>query len=986
MDVQGGKAGGPMTGTTVRKRVLLGCTVLLALTLVANGQLQNKEAIHPNTEQHQQQQQQQQQQQHFNLGIEKFRDYAAAQDKAEHGKRLYQEAMKLLESSTTKVNQRVFIKQQSTLARSFLSDELQKQKGIVPTALRLVTQGFMSFFKKTPTPSSASSSSATASTTVAASWTKEGTEDAQAAGATTAKKHALVEQRHRDPIIAKAMGLLQRAGYELDNDEALWTLANIHFHGQYKAKRDLSQAFDLYATLADRSGNSTAQQMVGFMYSTGLGNAVERDEAKAMLYTTFAAWGNNTAAELTLGYKYMFGIGTKKSCQHSVDYYKRAADKAYAMYQSGPPLGRTMPLIKARLTDSEGGTYGAGASGPGAPSKNHIASDIQDFIEFHRYIAEGDDPQARDAQYQLGILFYTGNAGSTTTIPRDYQKAGMYFERVADFFFSGKSNILESKEPRTKEMEDQIVTAGITAALLGKMYWRGEGYQVDEAMALSWFRKSAKLGNQVALNALGTMYMRGAAGLSVDHEQAIKYIKMAADLHYPDAQVNMGLYYLTDPKRYDKAFQYFFEAAQAQNFQAVYHLGEMFYYGLGAVKKCDEAARYFKYVAERGDWDDTLFPDSYDAYQAGDVEYAAIGYLQAAERGFEVGQSNFAWILDRELPTSHYVAMLTSPARTALEAIGESALVSLGTPARLLEMALVYWTRSANQGDVDARVKMGDYYFSGIGTDADFKKAMSCYQVAAEAEHSAMAMWNLGWMHENGIGAVKDFHLAKRWYDRSLSTNPGATLPVTLSLFKLNARYIWSYLTGGETGSDAASFWSINGKSSESSSEANGPDSINAQEGGKGNTAQGGATNAGGNSWDLNKISENGIEKWRTLKQTGPGDEAADYDETDPFQQQQQLPPRPKGSEEEEAVYDDFEDDLVETLVIIGLCMVVGYLMYVRQFRFANQNQNQNQNNRQQGLNGVANGNHQHQQQPPIGGLPGDPNAPGRFAYYAAGG
>jgi hypothetical protein len=83
----------------------------------------------------------------------------------------------------------------------------------------------------------------------------------------------------------------------------------------------------MFLALADRSGNATAQQVVGFMYSTGLGDVVERDEAKAMIYTTFAAMGHNTAAELTLGYKYMLGIGTKKSCQDSVEYYTRAADK-----------------------------------------------------------------------------------------------------------------------------------------------------------------------------------------------------------------------------------------------------------------------------------------------------------------------------------------------------------------------------------------------------------------------------------------------------------------------------------------------------------------------------------------------------------------------------------------------------------------------------------------------------------------------------------
>lgn len=88
-------------------------------------------------------------------------------------------------------------------------------------------------------------------------------------------------------------------------------------------------------------------------------------------------------------------------------------------------------------------------------------------------------------------------------------------------------------------------------------------------------------------------------------------------------------------------------------------------------------------------------------------------------------------------------------------AMAETALVSLASPSRLLEMALVYWTRSANQGDVDARVKMGDYYYKGIGTELDYKKARACYQVAAEIESSAMAMWNLGWMHENGVGVAK---------------------------------------------------------------------------------------------------------------------------------------------------------------------------------------------------------------------------------------
>jgi SEL1 protein len=40
------------------------------------------------------------------------------------------------------------------------------------------------------------------------------------------------------------------------------------------------------------------------------------------------------------------------------------------------------------------------------------------------------------------------------------------------------------------------------------------------------------------------MHLKGAAGLKQDVAKAAEYFKKAADLKYPDAQVNMGLLYL----------------------------------------------------------------------------------------------------------------------------------------------------------------------------------------------------------------------------------------------------------------------------------------------------------------------------------------------------------------------------------------------------------------------------------------------------------
>ncbi len=136
------------------------------------------------------------------------------------GKKTFQQAMQLLESSPVKAHERVFFRQKSSLARTFLSDELQKQKGLLPTALRLVTQGIVSLFKSTP---------ASTTTPRQPSSAKEDTQDAQDEQQGSAPVTKASHSRHRDPNIAKAMELLELAGHQYENDDALWTLANIYF-------------------------------------------------------------------------------------------------------------------------------------------------------------------------------------------------------------------------------------------------------------------------------------------------------------------------------------------------------------------------------------------------------------------------------------------------------------------------------------------------------------------------------------------------------------------------------------------------------------------------------------------------------------------------------------------------------------------------------------------------------------------------------------
>jgi SEL1 protein len=73
------------------------------------------------------------------------------------------------------------------------------------------------------------------------------------------------------------------------------------------------------------------------------------------------------------------------------------------------------------------------------------------------------------------------------------------------------------------------------------------------------------------------------------------------------------------------------------------------------------------------------------------------------------------------------------------------------------KLALTQWTRSAAQNNIDALVKVGDYYYHGLGVPDEpenvrWEKAAGYYRSAADTQVSALAMWNLGWMYEHGYG------------------------------------------------------------------------------------------------------------------------------------------------------------------------------------------------------------------------------------------
>ncbi|OCK77349.1 HCP-like protein [Lepidopterella palustris CBS 459.81] len=580
--------------------------------------------------------------------------------------------------------------------------------------------------------------------------------------------------------LAEAVALLEDAAAE-KNPDAIFMLAELNFYGNFTHPRNYSEAFRRYHELATLNGNASAQNMVGFMYATGIGGAVKQDQAKAMLYHTLAAEAGDIRSEMTIAYRHHSGIATPRNCEEAVYHYKKVADKAIQYMRSGPPGGYSMIKDSYRIADDVGGVYGEGASwsssGPnakqGGPNSDVHAS-FDDVLEYLDLMARKGDPKAT---YNLAKLHYDGSR----TFKRDLVSAKRRFLELARMYWS-KDGKTKSDVPHGTEK-----LASKAAGYLGRMFLRGEGMDQSFAIAYTWFKRGIANGDALSQYSMGLMYLYGL-GVSKDPVKAADYFGAAADQDLAVAQVRLGSLFL-DQGDVPTAIRYFELAARNGHIEAFYYLAELSDQGVGRDKSCGVASAYYKIVAEKAETILSSFQEANEAYEDGDLETALVDFMMAAEQGFEYGQANVAYLLDQAKPRFTLSSFIPF-AKQKASLVGDAGL------------ALIYWARSAKQSNIDSMVKMGDYYLEGLGTPPDQEKAAACYMAAAETLQSAQAMWNLGWMHENGIGIEQDFHLAKRFYDQALETNPReAYLPVLLSLYKLRLRSWWNTVTHGRVNS-----------------------------------------------------------------------------------------------------------------------------------------------------------------------------------------
>lgn len=233
---------------------------------------------------------------------------------------------------------------------------------------------------------------------------------------------------------------------------------------------------------------------------------------------------------------------------------------------------------------------------------------------------------------------------------------------------------------------------------------------------------------------------REGYGTAVDHVEAVKWVRKAAEQGFARAQYDLGWMYQygRGVERFDeKAAGWYLKAAEQGLARAQRNLGFMYEYGRGVERSDAKAAEWVLKAAEQGlaDVQNVMYKNGRGVEQY--YVKTAGWYLKAAEQGYAEAQCNLGY------------------------------MYANGTGVEQSYVKAAEWfLKAAEQGDADAQYHLVVMYRDGTGVERSDEKAAEWYLKAAE-QGLADALYPLGFMYEYGDGVEQSDAKALEWYQKA---------------------------------------------------------------------------------------------------------------------------------------------------------------------------------------------------------------------------
>ncbi|TYZ69450.1 hypothetical protein PybrP1_002744 [[Pythium] brassicae (nom. inval.)] len=534
--------------------------------------------------------------------------------------------------------------------------------------------------------------------------------------------------------------------------ELFFQLARLRLFGDGALAPNVSVALPLLHASAGSFGHPAAQFFLGALAAQGISSndGGEAATAPSVLYHHFAARSGSVASSMALGYLSLHGYGVPKSCENALRHYKFAADRVVQAQAATRPIHIFSAPAPVRLSDNA--------------DKRHRpahAGDAAQRVEYLRSRAAGStDPLLLEKAASV-VLFsdLLHAAAMDEEHDRALEATALLKRAVGLGSFSAK-------------------------ALLGHVYAYGiGGTRRDVSEALRLYQEAlnesavANTTSAEAANGLGLIYFHGAEGTSIDYERAMQLFKLSARSGHVDGVYNAGV--LLSQSHPQRSREYLGAAAQVGHLKAQFELARLAekerFRGAKSSRAaaassssdsqsaCEAIVKRYKTVAESSDEGVELLQRAAEAFFfANDSEHALRLYLLAAEMGYEIAESNAAWLIERR----HH--------RFAAQSASSSKLYH--------KLVL----RGVAQDSADAYVRYGDLLFR----DGDVVLAMFQYELADFVSHGkhGQALYSIGYMHEHGLGVSEQSReKAALYYELAGTAEPA--LKHVMRLLQLKLRF-----------------------------------------------------------------------------------------------------------------------------------------------------------------------------------------------------
>jgi TPR repeat protein len=384
-------------------------------------------------------------------------------------------------------------------------------------------------------------------------------------------------------------------------------------------------------------------------------DTIEQNIEEAYKLFLLEAESGNALAMHDLGRMFAAGLGTEQSYKQAASWFSQAVEKnhKYAEY-------------------SLGGLY---YRGQGVPQSYETA------LNLYVRSANQGNPYA---DYELAKMYRDGIGTQKNT-----EEADRYFKSA----FVGFSSL------EVQSHDDKLQYR------IGQMLYTGTGIKKDIPAAISYFEKSAKLGNVNAQYLLGKLWLETGTG---DPLKAVAWIEKAADGGNASAQYALAKFYrdgIYVEKDMQKALKLFTLSAEQKNDYAAYQLGRLYYRNEDIPKDITTAVKWLTFSSDLGN------------------QFAQYALAKLYSLGGDVPKN-----------ISKAIKLFTLSAEQKNEyaeyQLGKLYLFGEDVPKNV-EAAIRWLTASAEQGNQFAQYALGKLYF--FDSDVPRDKEKSLYWLTASA-------------------------------------------------------------------------------------------------------------------------------------------------------------------------------------------------------------------------------------------------------------